>query len=80
MCKKGLGLLLKGMAQGEALGEMRNDVACLLDLSLESGDAFSRASVDAPAGHTPAQVAAVQIELGTNRWLDLIRQASRNKD
>jgi putative transposase len=28
-------------------------------------------------GHTPAQAAAVPIELGTNRWLDLIRQAAR---
>jgi transposase-like protein len=30
-------------------------------------------------GHTPAQAAAVPIELGTNRWLDLIRQASRQR-
>jgi putative transposase len=29
--------------------------------------------------HTPAQVASVPIELGTNRWLDLIRQAARNR-
>jgi putative transposase len=29
--------------------------------------------------HTPAQAAAVPIELGTNRWLDLIRQAARNQ-
>jgi transposase-like protein len=28
-------------------------------------------------GHTPAQEAAIPIQLGTNRWLDLIRQASR---
>jgi transposase-like protein len=28
--------------------------------------------------HTPAQAAAVPIQLGTNRWLDLIRQASRH--
>jgi transposase-like protein len=28
---------------------------------------------------TPAQAAAVPIELGTNKWLDLIRQAARNK-
>ena len=28
-------------------------------------------------GHTPAQAAAVPIELGTNKWLDLIRQAAR---
>jgi transposase-like protein len=27
--------------------------------------------------HTPAQAAAVPIQLGTNRWLDLIRQATR---
>jgi len=30
-------------------------------------------------GHTPAQEAAIPIELGTNRWLDLIRRAARNK-
>jgi putative transposase len=30
-------------------------------------------------GHTPAQEAAIPIQLGTNRWLDLIRQAARNK-
>jgi hypothetical protein len=30
-------------------------------------------------GHTPAQEAAIPIELGTNRWLDLIRQAARNR-
>jgi putative transposase len=30
-------------------------------------------------GHTPAQAAAVPIELGTNRWLDLIRQAARER-
>jgi transposase-like protein len=30
-------------------------------------------------GHTPAQAVAVPIELGTNKWLDLIRQAARNK-
>ena len=30
--------------------------------------------------HTPAQAAAVPIQLGTNRWLDLIRQAARNRD
>jgi transposase-like protein len=29
--------------------------------------------------HTPAQAAAVPIQLGTNRWLDLIRQAARAK-
>jgi len=29
--------------------------------------------------HTPAQAAAVPIELGTNKWLDLIRQAARNR-
>jgi len=29
--------------------------------------------------HTPAQAAAVPIQLGTNRWLDLIRQASRQR-
>ena len=29
--------------------------------------------------HTPAQAAAIPIELGTNRWLDLIRQAARNR-
>jgi len=27
--------------------------------------------------HTPAEMAAIPIQLGTNRWLDLIRQASR---
>jgi transposase-like protein len=27
--------------------------------------------------HTPAEMAAIPIELGTNRWLDLIRQAAR---
>ena len=27
--------------------------------------------------HTPAEMAAVPIQLGTNRWLDLIRQAAR---
>lgn len=31
-------------------------------------------------GHTPAQAAAVPIELGTNKWLDLIRQAARNRN
>ncbi len=31
-------------------------------------------------GHTPAQAAAVPIQLGTNRWLDVIRQAARNTD
>jgi putative transposase len=30
--------------------------------------------------HTPAQAAAVPIQLGTNRWLDLIRQAARNRN
>jgi transposase-like protein len=30
-------------------------------------------------GRTPAQEAAIPIQLGTNRWLDLIRQAARNK-
>jgi transposase-like protein len=29
--------------------------------------------------HTPAEMAAVPIQLGTNRWLDLIRQAARNR-
>ncbi len=29
--------------------------------------------------HTPAQAASVPIELGTNKWLDLIRQAARNQ-
>jgi transposase-like protein len=28
--------------------------------------------------HTPAEMAAIPIQLGTNRWLDLIRQAARN--
>jgi putative transposase len=28
--------------------------------------------------HTPAEMAAVPIQLGTNRWLDLIRQAARS--
>jgi transposase InsO family protein len=30
-------------------------------------------------GHTPAQEAAIPIQLGTNRWLDLIRQAARQR-
>ena len=30
-------------------------------------------------GHTPTQEAAIPIQLGTNRWLDLIRQAARDK-
>lgn len=30
--------------------------------------------------HTPAEIAAVPIQLGTNRWLDLIRQAARNRN
>jgi putative transposase len=30
-------------------------------------------------GHTPTQAAAVPVQLGTNRWLDLIRQAARHK-
>jgi putative transposase len=30
-------------------------------------------------GRTPAQEAAVSIQLGTNRWLDLIRQAARRR-
>jgi len=30
-------------------------------------------------GHTPAQEAAIPIQLGTNRWLDLIRQAARDR-
>jgi len=30
-------------------------------------------------GRTPAQEAAIPIQLGTNRWLDLIRQAARNR-
>jgi hypothetical protein len=29
-------------------------------------------------GHTPAQQAAMPIQLGTNHWLDLIRQAVRH--
>jgi putative transposase len=29
--------------------------------------------------HTPAEMAAIPIQLGTNRWLDLIRQAARQK-
>jgi len=29
--------------------------------------------------HTPAEMAAIPIQLGTNRWLDLIRQASRQR-
>ena len=29
--------------------------------------------------HTPAEIAAVPIQLGTNKWLDLIRQAARQK-
>ena len=29
--------------------------------------------------HTPAEMAAIPIQLGTNRWLDLIRQAARNR-
>jgi len=29
--------------------------------------------------HTPAEMAAVPIQLGTNRWLDLIRQAARHR-
>ncbi len=33
-----------------------------------------------PDGHMSAQEAAIPIQLGTNRWLDLIRQAARNKD
>jgi transposase-like protein len=31
-------------------------------------------------GHTPAQEAAIPILLGTNRWLDLIRQAARQRN
>ena len=30
-------------------------------------------------GHTPAQEAAIPIQLGTNRWLDLIRQSARHR-
>jgi transposase-like protein len=30
--------------------------------------------------HTPAEMAAIPIQLGTNRWLDLIRQAARHVD
>lgn len=30
-------------------------------------------------GHTPAQAAAVPIELGTNKWLDLLQQAARQE-
>jgi transposase-like protein len=33
----------------------------------------------APENHTPAEMAAIPIQLGTNRWLDLIRQAARHK-
>jgi transposase-like protein len=29
--------------------------------------------------HTPAEMAAVPIQLGTNLWLDLIRQAARHR-
>jgi hypothetical protein len=29
--------------------------------------------------HTPAEIAAVPVQLGTNKWLDLIRQAARNR-
>jgi transposase-like protein len=29
--------------------------------------------------HTPTEMAAIPIQLGTNRWLDLIRQAARHK-
>jgi transposase-like protein len=28
--------------------------------------------------HTPAEIAAMPVQLGTNKWLDLIRQAARN--
>jgi hypothetical protein len=28
--------------------------------------------------HTPAEIAAMPIQLGTNKWLDLIRQAARS--
>jgi len=31
----------------------------------------------AQENHTPAEMAAIPIQLGTNRWLDLIRQAAR---
>ena len=30
--------------------------------------------------HTPAEIAAVPVQLGTNKWLDLIRQAARNRN
>ncbi|MGA2238791.1 MAG: DDE-type integrase/transposase/recombinase [Candidatus Bathyarchaeia archaeon] len=30
--------------------------------------------------HTPAEMAAIPIQLGTNRWLDLIRQAARHRN
>jgi len=30
--------------------------------------------------HTPAEIAAMPIQLGTNKWLDLIRQAARNRN
>jgi hypothetical protein len=30
-------------------------------------------------GHTPAEMGAVPIQLGTNRWLDLIRQVARRR-
>lgn len=29
--------------------------------------------------HTPTEMAAIPIQLGTNRWLDLIRQAARDR-
>lgn len=29
-------------------------------------------------GYTPAEMAALPIQLGTNRWLNLIRQAARH--
>jgi len=30
--------------------------------------------------HTPAEIAAMPIQLGTNKWLDLIRQAARSRN
>jgi hemerythrin-like domain-containing protein len=30
--------------------------------------------------HTPAEIAAMPVQLGTNKWLDLIRQAARNRN
>jgi hypothetical protein len=30
--------------------------------------------------HTPAEIAAMPLQLGTNKWLDLIRQAARSRN